>query len=275
MKTNLEQGEFGHFIATERKKKWLTRKDFFDQANLSCSYGRYTVIEKGKTPWASLNLAIEILSKLDADESLGLHCWVRDCMPSPQQKAYFIDLSEDQYSSRPASLNIEDDEKKYFFEKSPLYKEISVYISMYDYRGVKFNELLREFAIDRRDLQLKLKHLQLIGLIYSKDEHFYVPGGSWLRTPNTVGFRKAVSIVFSDTVNSHFSSEYSESNTIEHSAMRLATLDQIEQLRARIRVLSRWFSLLPDCRNGIPYRIFFGGNRAVFGSNKEKYIDRS
>lgn len=267
-------GEFGELIERERKKKWISRRKFYNFSGLSCSYPRYTVIEKGNKPYASLELAIELIEKLQIDESRGLHAFVRDQMPDAQKKSYFVDLNEDYYSSRISSIVIDDDEKREFFEASPIYKEMSVYISMFsNTRSITISEISKKFKIKKCDAQLILNQLETLGIIVrSKENSYVVPSGSWLSTPNSAEYRKAVSIVFSDAVNSHFSMPYYEGETYEHSTLRLVSKQMISELHLRIKNLARWFSVQPDPKdNVVPYRFFCGGNFASFGDNKTHF----
>lgn len=265
-------GEFGKLVERERKKKWLSSKQFHKEKKIDCTYPRYTVIENGRTPFASLKLAQQIIKALNIDESRALHAWVRDLMP-PDKKAYFVDLNEDYYSSRLTTIVIDDEEKKYFFERSPLYKELSVYISMFSDRGVTFDELQNKFNIKKQDLMLILNQLKILGILAEKNRKFVVPAGSWLTTPNTEEFRKAVSVVFADAVNSHFSGRYIEGESFEHSTLRLVDKELISELHLRLKNIARWFTVQPDkVKNGIPFRFFAGANYAVFGENKNKYI---
>lgn len=264
--------EFGALIRRERRKSWLSGRQFVSQTGLPMSYTRYSVIESGKRPYASLSSAIQILEHLKIDESLGLHAWVRDLMPDDHRKHYFFDTDERRLRPRSTTITV-NSEQKPFFEKSPIYKEVSAYISMYSYRGVCINELTQIFSMRKNDLQLILNQLETLELVQLKEKKYYVPAECWIETPNIPQFRKAVTQVFRSAINSHFSHQFIQGKSIEHSTLRLINDQQLQELSQRVDVLARWISLLPDDTDeGKPYRFFIGGNYATFGDSKKHFV---
>ena len=264
--------EFGALIRRERRKSWLSGRQFVTETGLPMSYTRYSVIESGKPPYASLNSAIQILKHLKMNESLGLHAWVRDLMPDDHRKNYFFDTDERRLRPRSTTITI-NYEQKPFFEKSPIYKEVSAYISMYSYRGVSLSELAQNFSMKKNELQLVLNQLETLELVQMKEKKYYVPAECWIETPNIPQFRTAVTQVFRSAINSHFSHEYVQGKSIEHSTLRLINDQQLKELHQRVDVLARWISLLPDdTADGKPFRFFIGGNYAAFGDRKTHFI---
>ena len=264
-------GDFGKLIARERCRRWVTSKSFYSDMKVSCSYARYTVIEKGGKPYASLDLARELIDKLKIEESKGLSAWVRDLMPNERTKKYFLDIDADDFSASPSIL-IEDKTLAKLFAQDAIFKEIAVYISMYSDRGVQLSEVVKEFSISNSNANLILNQLIGTGIIIREGKYYKVPNGYWINTPNSPEYRKSTTKVFADSINSHFSKPFDEGETIEHSIFRLLSPNQINDAKDKIRELARWFTLLEDESGAKPYRFFMGGNCATLGQNKKKYV---
>ena len=261
--------DFSKLIARERSTRWVTAKDFWNSKKelLCCTYNRYSVIEAGKAK-PSLDLARRIIEALEIDESTALHAWVRDLMPDNLSKSYFIDLQSSLNTPTYRAIAITEEQSK-SFRDCPLSNEIAVYISMYSGKGVTLKELALEFAMKKSELKPILQKLINNSIVRESKGTYSIYEHAWINIPDFSEFRESRNRNFELSINSHFSTNYTEEITIEQSTTRLLSKKQINLVRQVARGIARWITLLPeDFKNGIPYRFFCGGNISKHGNNR-------